>query len=242
MSIFDNFLTIINALIASCYNNEENVINETPYILLNDENKIFEFLSDVLNSIYNINDSLNKYFSYLIQLMQIDLNDLHSEALCRKSLDLIIKFLTNNKIDNDIILLNSPKFIAESTKLILLRNKTDYINSLLHSLTKTKLSNQLWHYTSECLIKILKFIIITNSTNWKKDINNTIWKNLISSYEQIFHQSELGYLNKCNSLQNQEELIRSCQELEISIINFIVNTLLPHSLDIPKDFQLKLLN
>ena len=56
----------------------------------------------------------------------------------------------------------------------------------------------------------------------------------------IFKQSEGGYKNISRNIL--EELIRSCQEMEIQIINFIVNGLLPNSLKIPREMQIKLLN
>ncbi|MCQ2818473.1 MAG: hypothetical protein MJ252_14490, partial [archaeon] len=238
---FDHLLYFLNCLINSCYNNEENVAIDTPYKLLLDEQKIFDFILEILPHLYNKPESLQKYFEFLLKYIDIDLNDLHSEALCRKALEISIKFFTNQRINEDILLKNVVPYLLQTKKVILLRNKNDYINGLLHNLKKTKIEMQLWHLTSECQIEVLKYIITSNTITWKKNINH-IWQNLITSYEQIFHQSEAGYLNKCADSLSQEELIKSCQELEISIINFIVNSLLPFSMHISKEYQLKLLN
>jgi hypothetical protein len=70
------------------------------------------------------------------------------------------------------------------------------------------------------------------------DVNN-IWEATINCFETIFKQSEGGYKNITRTLL--EELLKSCQEMEIQIINFIVNGLLPNSLKIPKEMQIKLL-
>ena len=121
----------------------------------------------------------------------------------------------------------------------------------------TKFSNkspmQLWHMATFQLIKILSVVlcsskkegenIIVNEDNLldKNDSNiNEIWETSISYFETIFKQSEGGYKNISRNIL--EELIRSCQEMEIQVINFIVNGLLPNSLKIPREMQIKLLN
>jgi len=67
-----------------------------------------------------------------------------------------------------------------------------------------------------------------------------IWDSIISCLEAIFKQTEgKNYKNIDKNIV--DELIRSCQEMEIQIINFIVNNLLPNSFKIPKNLQNKLL-
>lgn len=68
---------------------------------------------------------------------------------------------------------------------------------------------------------------------------NEIWESAIRCFETIFRQSEAGYKNISRNLM--EDLLKSCQDMEIQIINFIVNSLLPNSLKIPKEMQIKLL-
>jgi len=68
---------------------------------------------------------------------------------------------------------------------------------------------------------------------------NEIWESAIRCFECIFRQSEAGYKNVSRNLL--EDLLKSCQDMEIQIINFIVNSLLPNSLKIPKEMQIKLL-
>jgi len=69
---------------------------------------------------------------------------------------------------------------------------------------------------------------------------NNIWESSIRCFETIFRQSEQGYKNISRNLL--EDLLKSCQDMEIQIIYFIVNSLLPNSLKIPKEMQIKLLN
>lgn len=69
---------------------------------------------------------------------------------------------------------------------------------------------------------------------------NSIWYSSIRCFETIFRQSEQGYKNISRNLL--EDLLKSCQDMEIQIIFFIVNSLLPNSLKIPKEMQIKLLS
>ena len=276
---FKNLLFIIKSLIISVYFTEGNNNNEPPYNLLLDETNIFEFMKEIQKIIINKEDDLISYCQFLSSYLKIDLNNLHSEALCRKSLEMFVYLFSDQNLPFNIYKNYLPIFINNCKDLICLRNKIDYVTSLLEirekfSKLKKKNSgnygnsfnnnfssiignnnkelndqnqiniypeipiNQLWHFSSEILIKILS-LVITNKNLNKNNIEN-IWECLIESLEIIFKQSEGGYKTIPKNIQ--DELIKSCQEMEISIINFIVNTLLPNSLYIEKKMQIQLLN
>lgn len=80
---------------------------------------------------------------------------------------------------------------------------------------------------------------IKHSEEYNNKLNN-IWESSIRCFESIFRQSEQGYKNISRNLL--DELLKSCQDMEIQIIYFIVNSLLPNSIRIPKEMQIKLLN
>ncbi len=83
----------------------------------------------------------------------------------------------------------------------------------------------------------------STSSNIEKgySLNNNIkiWEAVISCLEAIFKQVDGGFKNLDKHIL--DDLIRSCQEMEIQMINFIVNNLLPNSFKIPKSMQNKLL-
>ena len=130
---------------------------------------------------------------------------------------MFVKLFTDERLSIDVVMKYLPVFISQTKTIICFRNNSEYVLALLR---ESKADLQLWHFASEMLIKILKYIITTN--NKKKIDINLIWEKLIEAYEYIFKQSENGY-KIMTSKRNQEELIKSCQEMEISIINFIVN-------------------
>jgi hypothetical protein len=70
--------------------------------------------------------------------------------------------------------------------------------------------------------------------------NDNIWEKIIQLFTEIFKQSESGY-NMIDKLF-QDELIKSCQGMEVEIINFIVNVLLPNAIYIENSLQTKLLS
>ena len=280
---FNNLLIIIKSLINSVYYTQKNLNNDPPYNLLLDESNVFEFMKEIQKIIINNENNLMSYAKFLSSYLKIDLNNLHSEALCRKSLDMFHYLFIDQFLPFNIYKNYLPIFIQNCKDIISLRNKIDYVTSLLdirETYSKLKKKNsanygnsfnnnfssiignntqdinnqnqiniypeittiQLWHYCSEILIKILTFVLSNNNKNKNLNKNNieNIWECLIESYEIIFKQSENGYKTIPKNIL--DELIKSCQEMEISIINFIVNTLLPNSLYIKKTMQIQLLN
>jgi hypothetical protein len=101
--------------------------------------------------------------------------------------------------------------------------------------------NFIWQYASDKMIKILTYVVVQNNKDRNYDKYNIeeIWKVLIEAYDMIFRQRESVFKNM---KKNHKELVsNSSSEMKISIINFIVNVLLPNSLHIPKEMQIRLL-
>ncbi len=75
--------------------------------------------------------------------------------------------------------------------------------------------------------------------NYEKYNIEEIWKAIIEAYDMIFSQRESVFKNMKKS--HKELVSNSSSEMKISIINFIVNVLLPNSLHIQKEMQIRLL-
>ena len=111
--------------------------------------------------------------------------------------------------------------------------------------SKEKFSQQekelIWQYASEKLIKILTYVIVQNNKdqNYEKYNLEEIWKVIIEAYDMIFRQRDSLFKNMKKS--HKELVSKSSSEMKISIINFIVNVLLPNSLHISKQMQIRLL-
>lgn len=232
---FSKIITVLKSLISSAYTNE---CVTAPFNLLHDEANVFDFCNEIQKILISFADdnATLLYAAFLSSYMKINLNDIHSEALCRKAIDMFVKFFTNENLQMSVVIAYLPTFIDEVRGIICLRNNMEYVAALLR---EGKGEIQLWHYASNAMIKVLKSII-TVSNKTKYDIS-ILWTCVISAYEYVFKQSEGGY-KLTSSKKIQDELIKSCQEMEIEIINFIVNGLLPNSLHIAKEMQIKLLN
>ena len=220
------------------------------------------------------------FSEFLISYLIIDINNLHSEALCRKVLDQFVTFYTSEILPLSIIQKTLPLFITKCRDLILLRQKSELVSTIFNvkeeynkitekkeasmnkkfgdynnfffggflnetNFPKEKFGDEkndlIWQYASEKLIKILTYIIVQNNKeqNYEKYNIEEIWKVIIEAYDMIFRQRESVFKNMKKS--HKELVSKSSSEMKISIINFIVNVLLPNSLHIPKQMQIRLL-
>jgi hypothetical protein len=210
----------------------------------------------------------------------IDINNLHSEALCRKSLEQFVTFYTNELLSISVTQKTLPLFITKCRDLILLRQKSELVTTIFTikeelnkrndklassynkfgdnnniffmgrfsveaNYSKEKFRQQekelIWQYASEKLIKILTYVIVQNNKeqNYEKYNIEEIWKVIIEAYDMIFRQRDSLFKNMKKS--HKELVSKSSSEMKISIINFIVNILLPNSLHISKQMQIRLL-
>ena len=237
-------LNYVSLLLKSTRTSEGIMTVNNPQKHLIDEKYIFDFIEQLhlqINSLI----ACNIYHNYLLQFVKYDLSDLHSEAHCRRVLEIMETFYTSKLQDPKINLKELVlQLIQETSYLCCLRNKNEYVTVLIKN---NKLPMQLWHFTVYQLIKVLKITICeerkqtdNNIEEIKTTNNNEVWEALITCFENLFKQSEGGYKNITRTLV--DELLKSCQEMEVLVINFIVKDLLPHSLKIPKEKQIKLLN
>ena len=237
----------------------------------------------------NTEDILVLFSEFLNSYLIIDINNLHSEALCRKCLDLFVQFYTNELLPITVTKKTLPFFITKCRDLILLRQKTelvatifitkeeynqklkviknngktygnnfnnDYTNFIMGEMNELGTKNYqkssynintennfslIWKYASDKMIKILTYIIVQNNKDKNYDKYNIeeIWQVLIEAYDMIFRQRESIFKNLKKAYK--EWVSNSSSEMKISIINFIVNVLLPNSLHIPKEMQIRLL-
>ncbi len=261
----NNLLSFIFNLIKSSKNSEGIQSITNPQRLLGDEKQIFEFVEKISKIL--VSESAWKiYCSFLSSYLIFDVNEPHSEAHLRKSLELFENFFGGGNIhlESNFIREYLPHLIQDVKEIACLRNKNEIVSVLIKN-NKTQM--QLWHIASFQLIKILSYILCgrnknredynTSSNNYLSNYNsevdalsieknseqevcfNPIWEATINCFESVFKQSEGGYKGITRTFL--EELLKSCQEMEIQIINFIVNGLLPNSLKIPKEMQIKLL-
>jgi hypothetical protein len=215
------FETFFSSIVAKLYETEEiNLSLDKPIYFENEKNRIFLILEF-------INDHLPRLLDCVKDLCSL-----------RNKNEFVTVIIKNNK--SQLQLWHYASFqLIKILSLILCRNQLrkkeeENINMIIGSN-----SNLLLTLKSGEEIKInenLKNILDCSENNNQM---NEIWESAIRCFETIFRQSEAGYKNISRNLL--EDILKSCQDMEIQIINFIVNSLLPNSLKIPKEMQIKLL-
>ena len=131
--IISNLFNFTKLLLKSALNSEGPQSINNPQKLLTDEKLIFEFIESI-SKFLKTEESLKIYCNYLSSFITYDLNDPHSEAHCRKSLELIEIFFTNNLNDTKLIKNFLIKFINEIKDLGCLRNKNEYVHAIIKKL------------------------------------------------------------------------------------------------------------
>ena len=209
---------------------EGSIVINNPQKVLRVEKELYEFIDELINN--SEKNDIKYLINFLLSYIQFDPKNSHSDALCRKSFESIEKIYSKYK--NNEYLLNEiiPKIIDKLKPILLCRTSNESVSILIRN---TKKENKyLWNFIcSEFIIKIIEKIIFYLK-------NDNIWEKIIQLFTEIFKQSELGY-NMIDKLF-QQELIKSCEEMEVQIINFIVNVLLPNAIYIENSLQSKLLS
>ena len=70
------------------------------------------------------------YSEYLQSLLRFDVNNPHSEAYCRKSLELLETLFTT-RLEKSMVIELLPRLISELKKICCYRNKNEYVTVLI---------------------------------------------------------------------------------------------------------------
>ena len=224
-------LNILSNLFSVLYIYDNNKINQNPQKLFNLENDIFNFIESISNQSKSQEIILILY-EYIFNYCKYDYLNPHTYALFIRAI-LTIKIIFSNKnFQYEKILFN---FIDKIKVFILSRNQNEIIESLIQSNKKNKNNNQLLFQNIISEFLDIMTIIINENNN-----NEEIWLKLIEFFESIFRQSLIGFCSVHRIYQ--QDLIKCSVDIEIQIINFNVNILIPKSFYLSESIQSKLLN
>lgn len=222
----EHFLKLMPIILSCSQKHDPKNFSSNPHKLMKIESEIFDFI-DGCCEVATDDKSLSILYNYLFSFVSYDYEKPHTEALCKRSLLGLTTIYKNINFPYELYL---NDLISTIKKLLLLRSQNEYVESII----KYNKNNSplLFQTVSEQLIIIIKIYI-------GKLTNESIWNSIINIYESVFKQTEVGY--KSIQRQYQEELMKSSMEMEIQIINFIVNSLIPNSLFLSQELQSKLL-
>ena len=227
----EKLIIFIPKILLSLSYTEYNFIKANPKVLINTEKNLFELIEEFGKKIKD--DTLLKVIKYLISFISFDLQKPHTEVLCRRSMESLgIIFTTNEKIH----LIPSE----EITKIVLdIVNMIDSIikglekNEIIEHMIKNKKEDIpfLWIYLINSLLyKILEPIIF--------DIKDQIIiDKLIILFNEFLNKDMYKNLNKLYI----KEIYTIRQEIETSIINYIINNLFKKSLFMENELRNKIL-
>ena len=227
---------IINAMFESVYTIESKLIEIKPRKIIDLENKIFDFLEKIpAQNILLLN--------YLMDKMNFDIKNPHSEAIYRRALECFQNIICNK--DNNFGCSNEQnetiiKLIEKIKGLINLTYKKEYIECLIntsHDKNNIQECIPLKAYII-CFIKIIDQIF-NNYIKYKENLDekekneeknqlinniNELFKLILELFETIFNQS----VNDFKSINASYKPIMNeiYFQINIELINFIINKLI----------------
>ena len=215
---------------------EYNFIKANPKVLINSESYLFELI-ELLGKALKDNNILILIINYLISFISFELKNPHSEILCKRSIECIEIIFNNNEnihiISNEEIAKIILNIINKSIEILQKR----YDNTVLEHLIKFHKNDN--KYIFNFLIDKLLYNIFDSIFLDIKD--QIIIDKLIILFNEILNNENKNKDKDIND-QNIIEFIKINENLEISIINFIINNLFIKSYLLKEDIRDKILS
>jgi hypothetical protein len=212
---------------------EYNFIKANPKVLLSTEKYLFELIEELGKKIKG--DTLILALKYLISFISFDIQKPHSEILCRRSLESIGVIFTNEKI-HSIPNEEMSKLILSIVNMIVpiikARSNDDIVSYTIKN--KKEEEQYIWNNLIDKLLNnILQPIIFDIKDIIIMDKLIILFNELLAQNQNIFQNINSSYIDELNKI---------CQEMETSIINFIINNLFPKSFFMGEELQEKILS
>ena len=191
--------------------------------LLQEQKEVFDFLDKFSGNLIKHQIPLTPYLWFLIRLCKYDAQDSHSDALCRKAL-LSLETIANKE---PTCLLSVVNELLETFHLLL----TFRFNSealLLMNVT-CKGAQPLYYVSCESFLRILPHIMKFNC-----------WDKILEVLEQLLLPDEKALSQV--SRNTLEDMMRISESIDIKIIEFVKDALIPASMNMQASIQWKLIS
>ena len=215
---------------------EYNFIKANPKVLINTENYLFELLELIGTKLKNIN-ILISIINYMISFISFELENPHSEILCKRSIECIENIINKNENIHSISNEEIAKIILNIINMIIQILNKRYDNQILEEIIKYRKKEN--KYIFNFLIDKLLYNIIDPIFFDIKDM--IIIDKLIILFNELMSNENKEQLKNIDN-KYMDELIKISEDMEISIINFIVNNLFIKSFFIQKEMGNKILS
>ena len=215
---------------------ELNFIKANPKVLINTESYLFELIQ-ILGETAKNKVILILLLNYLVSFITFDLKEPHTEILCKKSLECIEIIFNNNAgihiISNEEIAKIILNLVNNIIQICKKRNDNEI---LLHVIKYHKSEDK---YIFNFLIDKLLYNILTKVFFDIKD--QIIIDKLVILFNEILSKENIKEnINIKKECINELNLIN--EDLEISVINFIINELFMKSFFINEELRDKILS
>ena len=191
--------------------------------LLQEQKEVFDFLEKLAGYLLRNKVPLTSYLRFLLRLCRYDTQDLHSDALCRKALS-SLEAIVKREPTCLVSVINEVLSVFQS--LLTLRFNSEAF--LLMNVT-CKGSDPLYYYVCESFLRVLPYIMKLNC-----------WDKLLEVLELLLLPDEkaLALLGQGNLI----EMARTSERLDIKVIEFIKENLIPASMNMQATIQWRLIS
>ena len=214
---------------------EYNFIKANPKVLINTESNVFDLIELLGKNVKN-NEILILVLNYMISFISFDLEKPHSEILCKRSFECIENIFKENENVHLIPNEEMAKIILNIVNNVIKILKKRYNNEIMEHLIKYHKNEN--KYIFNFLIDILLYYIFSEIFFDIKD--QIIIDKLIILFNELLNNEKIEY--KDIKEEYKYELIKINEELEISVINFIINDLFLKSFFIKEELSNKILS
>ena len=228
----EQLIEYLHKIFLSLSYTEINFIKANPKVLINTEKNLFELIEESGKKVKD--GTLILCIKYLISFILFDLEKPHTETLCRRSIESLGVIFSNeniHSIPNEEI---SKIILSIVDKIVpIIKNRTN--NEIIEYMIKNKKEDEkyIWNYLIENLLyKIIEPIIFDIKDQLIIDKLIILFNELLSKNQNINNTNlNKKYINELNNI---------CQEIETSIIDFIINNLFQKSFFMEEELKNKI--
>ncbi|OMJ78327.1 hypothetical protein SteCoe_21882 [Stentor coeruleus] len=191
--------------------------------LLREQKEVFDFLEKLSGYLMKNKVHLSSYLRFLLKFCQYDTQDSHSDALCRRALQGLEEI---SDLEPTCFATVISELLNAYQPLLTLRFNSEAL--LLMNVT-CKGAEPLYYTAEESFLKLLPYIMKLNC-----------WDKMLQVLEQIILPDEktLNSLGK----RDLEDMMRTSESLDIKIIGFVKEHLIPTSMNMQSNIQWRLIS
>ena len=189
--------------------------------LLPDQKEVFTFIDSLATYLVENQVPLDSHLNFVLKYCKYNTQDTHSDAICRKALSSISKLASANE---SCLVEVIQEILAYYKILLTLRFNNEAV--MLMNVT-CKGADPLWYCVGERFIELLPHVL-----------DFDCWEQLVDILESILLPTDrtLAQLSR----NNLEDIVKSGEELDMKIMEFVKQEMIPRSIMKEPELQWRL--